>query len=256
MRIEDGKMLDIEPSETVARHGDLVVHFHEGLWRVTHAPSGLLGYASRYRECALAYLTCWERQGLPAHFTVDESRGFNFRSEVVRIAADRAKAAPACNERASVYCVTASAEVFVLAESAVAAVTLARDADLEFEWDARQVRRSEHIDDEVIGIDGEWISKEDAIVIAGLTKTDEEHRAQKLAAPRAEVARLLEERKINYVATDADEPAPEGAITVSEGAPTGSTVTITTQDGHLWCSACGTICRARDFRCCVCGGAV
>ena len=61
---------------------------------------------------------------------------------------------------------------------------------------------------------------------------------------------------LGYVATDADGPAPEGTITVSGGAPTGSTSTITIQDGHLWCSACGTICRARDFKCCVCGGAV
>jgi hypothetical protein len=247
MRIEDGKMLDIEPSETVARHGDLVVHFHGGMWRVTHAPSGMLGYASRYRECALAYLTHWERQGLPERFTVDESRGFNFRSEIVRIAADRARTQkkPVRNEKASVFRVTASAEVFVLAEGEADAARWARRADVNIEWDAYRVSRAEDIeDDDVIGIDGEWISREDSIVIAGLTKTDEEGRRAKLAALRAEVA------------TDADEPGPEGTITVSEGAPTGSTVTITIQDGHLWCSACGTICRARDFKCCVCGGAV
>jgi hypothetical protein len=47
--------------------------------------------------------------------------------------------------------------------------------------------------DDVIGIDGERISREDAIIVAGLIGLDEEHRAQKLAALRAEVARLLAE---------------------------------------------------------------
>ena len=194
MRIENGCMFDIEPSEIIARHGDLVVHYAESAWRVTHAPSGLLAYSSPHRECALAYLVEWERRALPSRFSEEEAAAWHVEGAVVRKAADLARPAPARNEMASVYCVTAHADVFVLAESAVAAVVLARDADLEFEWDAHQVRRSEHIEeDEVIGIDGEWLSREDAIAIAGLTKIDEEQRARKLAALKAEVARLLAE---------------------------------------------------------------
>jgi hypothetical protein len=82
----------------------------------------------------------------------------------------------------------------LLAEDEAAAVRWARNADVNIKWDAYRVSRAHDLEDtdDVIGIDGEWISREDAVVIAGLAKREEERR-DKLAALKAEVARLLKE---------------------------------------------------------------